>query len=277
MKPVSTAEMAMGAVMASGRLARRSARTASRLASPVVRIAVDPPLVPYRWRPIRRLEEWGRDWQSQRGSLVRRSVEATTELAAGAAEIVLPLVDLTPLVRSVIDRLDLDAIAVQALDDLDLSAVADQVIDELDVGSVIEAALVEVNLTEIVVDQVDLGRVVVEALDELDLTDIVLSRVDLNAVVYAVLDTLDLTALVQERVDLAGVAQTVMDDIDLPQIIQESTGSVASEAVQSARLASVDADEAISRFADKILLRARRRGVQSGAELEGESHDGEQP
>lgn len=266
----------MGAVMASGRLARRSARTAGRLAAPFVRLAVDPPLLPYRWRPIRRFEEWGRDWQGQRRSLVRGAVDATTELAAGAAEVVLPMVDLTPVVHAVLDRLDLDAVATQALVDLDLSAVVDQVIDELDVGVVVDQALREVNLTEVVVGQVDLGHVVVKALDELDLTDIVLTRVDLDAVVYAVLDTLDLTQVVQERVDLSEIAEQVIADVDLPQIIQESTGSVASEAVQSARLSSVDADEALSRFADKILLRAKRRGVQSGAALEGETSDEEQ-
>ena len=46
---------------------------------------------------------------------------------------------------------------------------------------------------------------------------------------------------------------------------------MASEAVQSARMTSVDADDSISAFADKLLLRRRRRTVQSGAQLEGES------
>jgi hypothetical protein len=262
--------MAMGAVMASGRAARSTARAAGRLAAPFVRVAVDPPLVPYRWRPISRLERWGRDWQDQRGSLVRSSVEAGTAVAADAAEVVLPLVDLTPLVNGVLDRLDLDAIAASALDDLDLTAVVDQVIDELDVGDVLDRALGEVDLTEVVVEQVDLGEVVDKALDDLDLTQIVLTRVDLTAVVNAVVGQLDLTALVQDNVDLAEIAEQVMDDIDLPQIIQESTGSVASEAVQSARLSSVNADDALSRFADRLLLRRRGRGVQSGAALDGE-------
>lgn len=266
----------MGAVMASGRLARRSFGRARRIVAPVVRVAVDPPLVPHAWRPIRRFEEWGRDWHSQRRSLVRASVDATTQIAANAAEVVLPMVDLTPVVHGVLERLDLDAITSQALADLDLTSVVDQVIGELDVGVVLNDALREVDLTAVVVEQVDLGHVVGQALDEIDLTQVVLTRVDLERVVTAVLDKLDLTAIVEQRVDLAGIAEQVIDDIDLPQIIQESTGSVASEAVQSARMTSFDADDSISAFADKLLLRRRQRTVQSGAQLEGESQNGGQ-
>lgn len=250
----------MGAVMATGRLTRRSLVRARRLAAPAVRLAVEPPLVPYRWRPARRLEAWGRDWQGRRGALVRGGVDATTELAANAAEVVLPLIDLTPVVHGVLERLDLDVIAMQALAGLDLAVVVDQ-------------ALREVDVTSVVIEQVDLGHVVAQVLEEMDLTDIVLTRVDLAAVVQAALDGLDLTQIVQQRVDLAGIAEQVVEDIDLPQIIQESTGSVASEAVQSARLTSVEADEALSRFADRVLRRAKRR-LDSGAALEAEQPDG---
>ena len=270
----------MGAVMASGRLARRSLRLAGRLSAPVVRLAVDPPLVPHAWRPVRRLEGWGRDWQTQRSSLVRASVDATTELAANAAHVVLPMVDLTPVVQGVLDRLDLDAVASRALDDLDLASVVAQVIDELDVGVVLDDALREVNLTDVVSQQVHLGQVVEVALDQVDLTDIVMTRVDLKAVVTAALDQLDLTSVVQQRVDLAGIAEQVVDDIDLPAIISESTGSVASEAVRSVRLEGVEADAAISRMADRFLLRRRARNAASGARLEGDDegqkHDGGQ-
>lgn len=247
----------MGAVIASGRVARSTARTAGRVAAPFVRVVVDPPLVPYRWRPIRQLEAWGRQWQDQRGTLVRSSVETGTDVAAEVAEVILPLIDLTPLVNGVLGRLD-------------LNVVVDQVIDELDVGDVLDRALGEVDLTEVVVQQVDLGQVVDEALDDLDLTQVVLTRVDLAAVVYAVLAQLDLTAIVQDNVDLATIAEQVMDDIDLPGIIQESTGSVASEAVQSARMSSVHADDSISRVADRLLLRRRGRGVKTDAALDAE-------
>lgn len=266
----------MGAALATGRLARRSLGLAGRLSAPVVRVVVDPPLVPLRWRPLTRLERWGRDWQERRSALVEHGVEGATQMTADAAKVVLPLVDLTPVVHGVLERLDLDAVASQALADLDLASVVAQVIDELDVGQVVNQALDEVDLTSVVVEQVELGQVVGQALDEVDLTEIVLTRVDLKAVVLAALDTLDLTEIVTERVDLAGIAEDVVEQIDLPDIIQESTGSVASEAVQSVRLRSVSADEKVSALADRVLLRVRRnrahrRNVDTTASLEGDT------
>lgn len=261
----------MGAVMATGRTVRRGLRLAGRVSGPVLRTAVDPPLVPHGLRPVRVLERWGREWQNQRGALVASSVDGVSTVVASTAEVVLPLVDLTPLVQGVLERLDLDAVASRALRDLDLASVVAQVIDELDVAQVVDQALREVDLTAVVVDEVDLGTVVGAALDQVDLTEVVLTKVDLATVIYAALDRLDLTEIVTERVDLAGIAEQVVDDIDLPEIIQESTGSVASEAVQSARFTSVDADDAVSRVADTILRRVRARSSQSNAVLEGQS------
>jgi hypothetical protein len=266
----------MGAALATARLARRGLGVAGRLSAPALRVALDPPLVPPRWRPLTLMERWGREWQERRSALVEHGVQGATHVAASAAEVVLPLVDLTPLVNGVLERLDLDAVAAQALADLDLATVVTQVIDELDVGLVVNQALDEVDLTGVVVEQVDLGRVVGQALEEVDLTEIVLTRVDLAAVVLAALDTLDLTELVTDRVDLAGIAEDVIEQVDLPDIIQESTGSVASEAVQSARLRSVTADEKVSALADRVLLRVRRgrahrRNVDTTAALEGDA------
>lgn len=250
-EPVSGTDMVMGAVMASGRLARRTTRLAGQVAEPVVRLAVDPPLVPHRWRPIRRLEQWAEEWRVRRSTLLQQSVEAGSGAVAGAAEKVLPLIDLTQVVNGVLDRLDLDIIAGSVLSDLDLAVVVDQVIDELDIGAVVNQALAEVDLTEVVISRVDLAAVVQEALNRLDLTEIV-----------------------QERVDLAEIAEQVMDDIDLPEIIQESTGSVASEAVQSARLRSVDADEKIAQIADKVMLRMRRgRNLKADVALEAQQQE----
>jgi hypothetical protein len=214
--------MVMGAALAATRLTRWSVGTVGRISAPVLRRALDPPLVPHSWRPRTVLDGWGLQWRARREHQV-----------------------------------DLSAVVLAVLERLDTSAVLDQVLREVD-------------LTTVVLDEVDLGQVVRSALDQVDLTEVVLTRVALDAIVLAALDRLDLTGIVAERVDLASLAEQVMDDIDLPEIIQESTGSVASEAVQSARLASVDADEAISRFADRLLFRARRR-VQSGAALESET------
>jgi hypothetical protein len=268
--------MAMGAVMAAGRTMRRGWNLAGRLGGPVLRTAVEPRLVPYRWRPARALERWGRDWQEQRGTLLASGVDGVSEVTASAAQAVLPLIDLTPLVQGVLERLDLDAVATRALDELDLAAVVTQVIDELDVSVVVDQALRHVDLTGVVVDEVDLGAVVGAALDQVDLTEVVATQIDLGDVVYAALDQVDLTAIVQQRVDLKTIAEQVVDDIDLPLIIQQSTGSVASEAVASTRMASADADEWVSAVADKVLFRRRRR-LESGAALEGETSDEEAP
>lgn len=268
--PVTPGDMAMGAVVVGARLFRRGVRAAGRISTPMVAVAIDPPFVPRRWRLNRFLEEWGRDWQRERDAVLRNGVDGATLVAANAAALVLPLVDLTPVVHDVLERLDLDAVAAQGLASLDLVAVVDRVLDELDTGEVLDRALRQVDLTEVVIDRVDLGRVVDTALDDIDLTTIVLTRADLGAIVSAALDTLDLTAIVRERVDLAGIAEEVVRDIDLPAIIQESTGSVASETVRSARLVSVDADDAISKVADRLLFRVRGRRAQSNAPLEGQ-------
>ena len=110
-------------------------------------------------------------------------------------------------------------------------------------------------------DRVDLERVVTSAIDTLDLTTIVIDRVDLGLVVAAALQRLDLTQIVLQQVDLIGVAEYVVEGIDLPEIIRDSTGSVASEAVRGMRMQSVDADAAVARMVDRVLL--RRRGRQT--------------
>ena len=96
-----------------------------------------------------------------------------------------------------------------------------------------------------VIDRIDMDAV----LDRLDLTGIVLTKVDLDAVVTAVLD----------RVDLIALANDIIEGVDLPRIIRESTGSMASETVQGARMQGVAADEAVSRVVDRLLLRRRER------------------
>ena len=69
------------------------------------------------------------------------------------------------------------------------------------------------------------------------------------------LDTIDLDEVAHERMDLLDLANYVIDGIDLPGIIRESTGSVASETVQAVRMQSIDADVAVQRIVDRILLR----------------------
>ena len=123
---------------------------------------------------------------------------------------------------------------------VDLDAVAEQ----LDVEAVIE----RVDLDAVA------ARIDVEAiLDRLDLTSTVLSRVDMKAVVEGVL----------QQVDVAGMVEEVLDEIDLPEIIRESTGTMASDTVRSVRLQGVNADEAVTRVVDRLLM--RRRPAPGGA------------
>lgn len=131
---------------------------------------------------------------------------------------------------------DVDAIAEQ----LDVDAIAEQ----LDV----EAVIARVDLDAIA------ARIDVEAvLDRLDLTATVLNRVDMRAVVDGVL----------QQVDMAGLVEEVLDEIDLPEIIRESTGTMASDTVRNVRIQGVNADEAVTRAVDRLLL--RRRPAPGGA------------
>jgi hypothetical protein len=268
--PVTTTDVVLGTALTAGRLALRGGRSLARGLSPVARVVLDPPLVPHRLRLRPRLDEWGRLWQRERTTIVSTTVGSGAQVTQRTVDTVLPLVDLTPVVEAVLGRLDLDAVVTGAIDRLDLDAVVTGAIDRLDLAGVVAGAVEQVDVTALVLEQVDLGDVVTAALDQVDLTDIVLSRVDLNRVVVAALDTLDLTALVQQRVDLATIAEDVVEEIDLPEIIRASTGGIATEGVRVARLQSIQADEAVSRLADRVLLRIRRRNVETDVALESE-------
>ena|GEM_PF-2093304 len=278
---VTGQDMVLGAALAAGRLGARTSRRVARTLAPAARLAVDPPLVPRALRLRPRLDAWGRLWQTERHGIVSTAVAAGAAATQRTVDVVLPQVDLTPVVEAVLGRLDLDAVvtavlarldldavAASALAGLDLDPVAQSALADLDLAAVVGTALEEVDVTAIVVQQVALGRVVTAALDQIDLTEVVLSRVDLERVVTAALDTLDLTALVQQRVDIAGLAEDVVDEIDLPEIIRASTGGIAAEGIRTVRMHSVGADEAVSRLADKWLLRIRRRNVETDVALE---------
>ncbi len=280
--PVTGQDVAMGALLAGSRVVARTTRGVAGVLAPVVRLAVDPPLVPRALRLRPRLDAWGRLWQGERSAIVTAAVGAGAQATQRSVDVVLPLVDLTPVVEAVLARLDLDAVvaaALQRLDldavvaaalaDLDLDVLAQAALADLDLAQVLATALEEIDLTALVVQQVALGQVVTAALDQLDLTEVVVDRVDLQRVVTTALDTLDLTALVQQRVDLSGIAEDVVDDIDLPEIIRASTGGIATEGIRAVRMQSVEADQAVSRLADRLLLRIRRRNVETDVALEG--------
>jgi hypothetical protein len=99
--------------------------------------------------------------------------------------------------------------------------------------------------------------VVYALVERLDLTRLVRENVDLDALA----ETIDVDA-VADRIDLLGLAEFVVDGIDLPEIIRESTQGVTSDAVRGLRLQGAEADKAVARVVDRVLLRHRPRQVQ---------------
>lgn len=180
------------------------------------------------------------------GAAVRtRVVHEVDAFAPGLVDLaVRRYVDLDGLVATV----DLDAVAAK----LDVEAVIDRVdLNEVATKLDVEAVIDRVDL-DAVATRIDINAI----LDRLDLTETVTTRVDLKTIVDAVLSQMDLPALVEE----------VLDEIDLPEIIRGSTGTMASDTVQTVRLQGVNADEAVSRAVDRILLRRNRaRPAPGGA------------
>lgn len=110
---------------------------------------------------------------------------------------------------------------------------------------VADAIISRIDLTDVVLDRVDLRAIVVRALDELDLTAIVVERVDLDVIV--------------NQIPIVDIADYVINEIDLPELIRESTGGVADNALNAARMQASEADAGIARVVDRLLLRARSR------------------
>jgi hypothetical protein len=88
----------------------------------------------------------------------------------------------------------------------------------------------------------------------------VLDRVDLTAVVDEVLSRLDLNALVLRHLDVGALAEAVVEAVDLPQIVRQSSGSIASETIESVRLQGLAADRAVERIVDRLLMRPPAEG-----------------
>jgi hypothetical protein len=100
----------------------------------------------------------------------------------------------------------------------------------------------------------------------------VLARTDVGEVtaqldVDAIVDRLDLDSIVARvdfdpilaRLDLIGLARYVVDGIDLPTIIRSSSGSMTTDFVRGVRRGSADADVAVERMVDRLLLRGAPR------------------
>lgn len=87
----------------------------------------------------------------------------------------------------------------------------------------------------------------------------------LGQVLDEVVSAVDIDRIL-ERVDTTTLVEGVLADIDLPAIVRESTGSLTSDAVQTARMTGISADEAISRGLDRFLRRVHEpRAPSDGA------------
>ncbi|MBN1092696.1 hypothetical protein JKP75_09090 [Blastococcus sp. TML/M2B] len=162
----------------------------------------------------------------------------------------------------VLDRVDLDAVAARLdLDALVAAVDIGRVIDRLDLDELV--ARVDVGK---VVDRVDLDRIVDRVdvdrvLDRVDI-DSVLERVDLDGIV----DRVDIDRVI-ERAHVVELAHYVVREIDLPALIRSSTSSLSTDVVRSVRDQGLDADRAVERLVDRLLL--RRRGRSDGYPVEG--------
>jgi len=214
------------------------ARFGWRATSQVRAVVARPPLVPSTYQPATLAAGL-----AERGSRLREA----SELAADAASRIL----VTHLVSAVLDLLDLTAVVRQRVD-------LDALVAGVDVGAVVRS----LDLTRMVLDGVDLAAIVATVdIDGIVATvdlEAILSRVDVNQIA----DRVQVQPVI-DRIDLVGLARYVIDEIDLPEIIRESTGGVASEAVRGARMQSIDADQAVQRTIDRILLRRKARATEA--------------
>lgn len=287
----------LGAAWAGAQLGVRVLDRSWQTAAPVVGVLMEPPLVPAALHPGALLDSLARRWRSERAELARSAVESGRMATPVVVEALTSMVDLDTAVEALVRQVDVDALAEQVLAQMDLTravqtslrgidmdALADELVARIQVESIVAQAVDRVDVVDVVsrvLDELptdrlvtavllhlDLESIIAAALDQIDLTALVVQRVDLGALVTAAVDQVDLTSIVMERVDLPLVATTVIDEIDLAGTIRDSTGSVATEAVHSARMSSVEADRAVARLVDRLTFRRRARRLDAPGEPE---------
>jgi hypothetical protein len=270
---VSGLDVAVGVTAAVLGTARGATQRAGDALAPARSLVLRPPGVPPRLQAGHWVEALGREGQGRRDALLvvlARQLDVLVPLVlaevlrrADLTGTVLRYVDLDAVVAAVdldaaVKRVDLDA-AVAGVD-LD-AAVARVDVDAVVERADLDAAVARVDLTAVVLERVDLAAVVDAVLGRVDLTAVVLERVDLDALIDAIL----------ARIDLISLAEDVIEGVDLPEIIRESTGSMASDTVQGARMQGIVADEAVGRVVDRFLLRRGGRSTQAPAAREARS------
>jgi len=238
--------------------ARAAGRRSVRVATPVARTVLHPPLLPARHHPGAWLADLARRGGQRRAAIEQQLSRVLDIVVPGVLDAVLRRVDLTAAVSKYVDldqlvaTVDLDAI----LDRLDLTAI---VRDRVDLDHVVSTIDLDAAAARLDLDAVA-ARLDIDAVAaRLDL-DAVAARLDVDAVALR----LDLDAVIA-RIDLVGLAEQVIDAIDLPEIIRESTASVTSDVVRGVRMQGIAGDEAVGRALERVFVRRGRRGRREPA------------
>jgi hypothetical protein len=251
-------DAALGAAAIATSAAVSVMRGVARVAAPVARVVMHPPILNERLHPARVVE-----------ALADRGNEARTSTDGDLNRIIAAVVP--PVVDQVLNSLDLTALVQERVDIDTLVSAVDiaAIVDRLDIDAIVRQVDIDA-----IVRQVDIAAIV----DRVDI-DAIAKRIDLDAIVErididAIVNRIDLDAIV-DRMDIVGLAEEIVNGIDLPEIIRESTGTMASEVVRDARMQSIGADVAIARLVDRIIR--RRRARRTDAPGEPESRTGANP
>ena len=251
-------DAALGAAAIATSAAVSVMRGVARVAAPVGRVVMHPPILNERLHPARVVE-----------ALADRGNEARTSTDGDLNRIIAAVVP--PVVDQVLNSLDLTALVQKRVDIDTLVSAVDiaAIVDRLDIDAIVRQVDIDA-----IVRQVDIAAIV----DRVDI-DAIAKRIDLDAIVErididAIVNRIDLDAIV-DRMDIVGLAEEIVNGIDLPEIIRESTGTMASEVVRDARMQSIGADVAIARLVDRVIR--RRRARRTDAPGEPESRTGANP
>jgi hypothetical protein len=182
-------------------------------------------------------------------SLGARVGAGLVRASTGVASTVAGSIGTLPLIRKVEERIV--AVGPRGATTESPKAAADAFADAL-VPAVMTAVVDRVDVTEMVLDRADLNRIVnavdLDAVVSKLSVDEVVSRVDVDAVAAR----LDLDALIA-RLDLAAIAAQVIEELDLPEMIRESTGELGTEAIDTLRFKSMNADRVLVRWRERLL------------------------
>jgi hypothetical protein len=170
-----------------------------------------------------------------------------------------------PLVRDSVDQLTTATGAWEERGRETLDVDSQAAVDAgLDLAAEIARRVVErLDLNEIV-DRVDIDR----AVSRLDV-DRLVQRLDLTRIAQGVLDQLDLTAIARrviDELDLTEIARRVIDELELTELIRESTTTVSVDTVDAIRVGGMNADRALARLVDRVLMRGNGSASDGGEE-----------